>query len=394
MKRHRVLYLDIEGGFGGSSRSLYNLVTHLDLEFFEPLVLCRERGPIRERYAAKGIHCEALRLPAFRPAQRNNWLTFALFVAEMLSARQLFDRIGLLKREGGLDLLHVNHEGLALLGRRISKRHNVPWICHVRTRMHPSPWLNLSYGVINAHANRVIFITENEERHFAKFVDKRYRAEKGFVIHNAVDPAAADVTALPLFKEPKEAFRVICLGSYSSNRGTDLVPYVARALRERGREDFVFFLCGRDGSGSLLPWSRNRFATDLRKTVVESGLEKMVRLVGFVDEPERALMGCHALLQVRRRANPWGREIMEAMTFGLPVVAVGTYQGFVEQGTNGFLVERFVPESIAECLIRLKDDPDLYRRISAANREKSGRLFDASLMARRVEAIYRGLLPQ
>jgi glycosyltransferase involved in cell wall biosynthesis len=85
---------------------------------------------------------------------------------------------------------------------------------------------------------------------------------------------------------------------------------------------------------------------------------------------------------------------MEAMTFGLPVVAVGTYQGFVEQGTNGFLVERFVPESIAECLIRLKDDPDLYRRISAANREKSGRLFDASLMARRVEAIYRGLLPQ
>ena len=51
----RVLCLDIEGGFGGSSRSLYYLLKHLDRGRVAPTVWCRKPGPIQERYEALGI---------------------------------------------------------------------------------------------------------------------------------------------------------------------------------------------------------------------------------------------------------------------------------------------------------------------------------------------------
>jgi len=50
----RVLYLDKEGGFGGSSRSLYFLIKNLDRRRVEAQVVLRERGPALERLQRAG----------------------------------------------------------------------------------------------------------------------------------------------------------------------------------------------------------------------------------------------------------------------------------------------------------------------------------------------------
>lgn len=397
-----ILYLDIEGGFGGSSRSLYNLITALDRQEFHPVVICREKGPIQARYLELGIPCQVLRLPAFRPAERKNWLSFMIFLLELRALPELNRWIEKLREEWGIEILHVNHEGLALLGRWLSRKYALPWVCHVRTRMHPSTWLKMVYRIINDHARRMIFITENEERHFRKVLGEAFQTERSSVVFNALEPFRDSLAPLPLFQEPHGAFRVISLSSYSPNRGTDLVARVARSLKDKGREDFVFFLCGRLGARSLLPWRREAFLHKMERDIEELGVGHMVRIAGFVEEPERALKGCHALIQVRRHKNPWGREIMEAMSLGLPVLAWGTYEGFVEHGTNGFLVQgerqsesgEALPDvnAFAEALIRLKDDPGLYERMSTENRQKAKVLFDPSVSARKVEEIYRRVL--
>jgi glycosyltransferase involved in cell wall biosynthesis len=264
--------------------------------------------------------------------------------------------------------------------------------------MHGSPWLKMVYRRINEHAKGMIFITDNEEKHFREVLGGTFQAGKSAVVYNSLEPSQAKLHPLPLFQEPKAAFRVISLSSYSPNRGTDLVAHVARSLKDKGREDFFFFLCGRLGARSLLPWKRDEFLNKMNRGIDELGVRHMVKLAGFVEEPERALMGCHALIQIRRRQNPWGREIMEAMSQGLPVLAWGTYEGFVEHGTNGFLVRGEGKESrpdvlaFADALIRLKDDPGLYERMSTANRQKAKILFDPSVSARKVEKIYRTVL--
>lgn len=253
------------------------------------------------------------------------------------------------------------------------------------------------YRRINDHAKGMIFITENEERHFREVLGGAFQAGKAAVVYNSLTPSEAKLEPLPLFQEPKAAFRVISLSSYSPNRGTDLVAHVARTLKEKGREDFFFFLCGRLGARSLLPWKRDEFLHKMNRDIDELGVRHMVKLVGFVEEPERALMSCHALIQIRRRQNPWGREIMEAMSQGLPVLAWGSYEGFLEHGKNGFLVQGGGKESrpdvlaFADALIRLKDDPVLYERMSRANRQKAEELFNPAVSARKMEAIYQAV---
>ena len=51
----RVLYIDIEGGWGGSSRSLLYFVGHLDPNKVKPIVWHRREGPVSERLQDLGV---------------------------------------------------------------------------------------------------------------------------------------------------------------------------------------------------------------------------------------------------------------------------------------------------------------------------------------------------
>ena len=47
---HKVLHLDIEGGWGGSSKSLYNLVKVSYKNSYKPFVIHGQKGPATEWY--------------------------------------------------------------------------------------------------------------------------------------------------------------------------------------------------------------------------------------------------------------------------------------------------------------------------------------------------------
>ena len=52
-----VLCLDIEGGYGGSSRSLFQSLSNLPQGIAEPEVWCRRDGPVQALYAEARIPC-------------------------------------------------------------------------------------------------------------------------------------------------------------------------------------------------------------------------------------------------------------------------------------------------------------------------------------------------
>ena len=58
-KKIRVLCIDHEGGYGGSSRSLFYLIKNIirleDNIFFE--VWCRKKGPIQDMYKSIKVKC-------------------------------------------------------------------------------------------------------------------------------------------------------------------------------------------------------------------------------------------------------------------------------------------------------------------------------------------------
>lgn len=88
-----------------------------------------------------------------------------------------------------------------------------------------------------------------------------------------------------------------------------------------------------------------------------------------------------------------GSSVLDAMKFGLPVVAsrVGGIPEFVEDGVNGVLIAPEAADELFEGIARVVDDRALSGAINLANRAKASK-YTAARMAEAYEAVYRELL--
>jgi glycosyltransferase involved in cell wall biosynthesis len=88
------------------------------------------------------------------------------------------------------------------------------------------------------------------------------------------------------------------------------------------------------------------------------------------------------------------RVLLEAASMGLPLIAadVPGSREVVEDGVNGFLVPPREPQAISEAVLRLADAHELRQRFGDNSRSRAVSLFDSSLVAERIESLYRTLL--
>lgn len=388
-----ILYLDLEGGWGGSSRSMFYLIEHLDHARFRPIAVTRSDGPIAKKYSDINIpHVTLSNIPSFRPAERKNALAYLIYLWSRRKLNKVMVRLQEIREHENIQLVHVNHESLALVGQEIAHRLGLPWVCHVRTLLIPGIFARKVYRVIARDAAHIIFITERNRDHFHQLMGEDFSADKTSIIHNISPPVAHGLAPLPELSEPKEALRVLSLTNFSPNRGVDRIVDVAQVLRQRGREDIVFFLCGRLANTRRLPFAHNRYLENMRARIVHCKLEKTVRFPGHVSPPDRALIATDCLIKLTRESNPWGRDIIEAMSAGRCVITLGDFQEFIKDGVNGFMDIEFDAERVADHLEKLRDTPGLIYDFAQANRQKSAALFDGNARARDVAAVYTQVL--
>lgn len=395
--RPGVLYLDLEGGLGGSSRSLFYLVRAFETAFAEgapvrALVIGRA-AKLEDEYRALGVpHQTIPEIASFRPAERKNLIAYALYRWEMRRFEALAEQIGAAAHAHGVALLHVNHESLAFFGLRLSRVLGLPWVCHVRAQLNPGYFARRVYRMINARAAHIIFIAEPNRQHFAALVGSGFKVEKSSVIHNIAPPVDRTSPPHPAFLESNARLRVLSLSNFSPNRGVDRVVEVAAVLVKRGVRDIVFFLCGRLANRRRMPLARNRYLERIHERVKTEGLQEMVYFPGHIDRPMAALSASNVLIKLTRQANPWGRDIIEAMQAGVPVISLGVESPFLKDGISGFLDRDYDPERIADHLLRLRDDSELREKLGTAGRVGAEKLFDGAARAREVVDIYQRIL--
>ena len=79
----RVLCLDIEGGHGGSSRSLYHAIEGMDRSNLCIEVICKKHSNFVDKYAALNVRCNVLpEMP--RITALNNWFANIPVVKSMM----------------------------------------------------------------------------------------------------------------------------------------------------------------------------------------------------------------------------------------------------------------------------------------------------------------------
>jgi glycosyltransferase involved in cell wall biosynthesis len=365
----RVLCLDIEGGYGGSSRSLYHLLKHVDRSRVAPEVWCRRAGPIVPLYEAIGIQVriepslpKVSSLPRF---SRNIW-ALAQYLVAFARARPLRRRLAA-EINDRFDVVHFNHEAFCHLAAWLRPRVKAAFVMHNRTLLKDSWFARRQARLLTVINDINVFITERERDNIRRLAGW----DGGTVIHNVVDTPKERPQPHPVVP-PDSRFTIACLSSYSWMRGLDRLVDVALALRVMGRDDVRFVVAGNCRLIGSLPGLLGEVAArggSLADYAVARGVADRFVFLGHVSEPERVLSASHALAKPSREDNPWGRDILEALAMGLPVLACGTYDHFVKPGVSGYLYphdDNFDPVAMAADIVGLAAEPLRRLNMSAA----------------------------
>ncbi len=366
----RVLCLDIEGGHGGSSRSLHESLRHMDRSRVAPEVWCRRGGRIEALYAELGIPCRvepALPKVSSLPRISRNLIAYAGALPGFVAGRPALQALA---REVNdrFEVVHFNHEGFWLLARWLRPRAPARLVMHIRTNLWDTAFARRQIRSISRIVDRLVFITENERAHFRSLGGRG----QGTVIYNIVAPPQEGLTQHADIPRD-ERFKLACLSTYTWNRGLDRLADVAAALEAAGRSDFLFVMAGDMRLSRSLPGrlgAIGRRGGSLADYVAERGLADSFLFLGHVAQPERVLAGCQALAKPTREDNPWGRDVLEALASGKPVLSVGSWEIFVEDGVTGFLKPSFDAGEWARALIRLADDPERRRAMAEAGKAR------------------------
>jgi glycogen synthase len=195
------------------------------------------------------------------------------------------------------------------------------------------------------------------------------------IAHSGIDPA--------FISDPVErewSWRLLYVGRLDPKKG---VHDAVAALAELPAATLTI-------AGSWDPRDERALADYIR----ELGVDDRVTMLGQVAHEQLANVYREhdALLFPVQWEEPWGLVPLEAMASGCPVVATGRGGSaeYLEDGGNCLLARVGDPSSLAECVRRLADSPDLRARLRAGGTETAPRhtepVFNAAVERHLIEA--------
>lgn len=183
------------------------------------------------------------------------------------------------------------------------------------------------------------------------------------VIYNGVDPGP--FLAAAERRQPGENLRLVYTGSLLAHKGVHTAIEALGKLRQAGQLDDMTL----DIVGSGHP----DYEAHLRSRVEALGLGQHVFFCGRVPRNEiPAVLADHdVFLFTSIYEEPIARTVQEAMAARLAVVAtaVGGQAEMLEDGVNALVFPPDDAERLAQCILRLRDDPGLRHRLAAAGQQ-------------------------
>lgn len=108
--------------------------------------------------------------------------------------------------------------------------------------------------------------------------------------------------------------------------------------------------------------------SELRAQIKRLGLERHVRISGFVQSDEiSTILSNGVALILPSKEEQFGNVVIEALAMRLPIILsdnCGARDSLVRTGVNGFVVEPDNPEGLARFMCLLSDDEDLWGQFS------------------------------
>lgn len=226
------------------------------------------------------------------------------------------------------------------------RKTNIPIIFHIHSRMFNKKWNNYLYKKIFDNGKAIVL---GKELIFDinRFVDK----ENLFVLPNAIKNEVSDKEFRKIVKDRKkrEFFNILFLSNMDESKGWFKLLQACKILKDKK----ILFNCNFVGA-----WPSDKEKNKFLEYVRLNGLEKQAIYLGQKrgNEKEKIIKNSDVLVfPTEYRLETFGVVIIEAMMFGLPVIAnsIATIPSIIVDQKTGFLLKKNNAEEIAQSLEHL-----------------------------------------
>ena len=217
-KKLKILVLDIEGGHGGSSKSIYYSIKNSDSDLVDIEVWYRR---INKKFS---IQKNMTRINSYPKIHINIFEMIKYFFNFYWSNGF---RKKLISESEKFDVIHLNHYSLAHLASKIKPKINIPIVMHSRVMLYDNFFSRWQCKLISKSVDRLVFISENEKENFKKIgctVD-------GDVIYN-ISEIPKEKIKLDENLVLENRFKVACLANFAYVRGVDRLVDIAKFFKQ------------------------------------------------------------------------------------------------------------------------------------------------------------------
>jgi len=361
-----VLHIIDTTGPGGAETVFVDLVSRLPQDKYRSVVIIQGKGWVHDELVRRG----------FSP--------FVIKASGSFNWRYLLSIIKIIKNQK-IDIIQSH-----LLGSNVYSsiaglicRRPVIATFHGGVDIHSKErFLALKFAALNLGANAVVAVSESLKQEI--IARTPIKARKVTVIYNGIDTES-------FHKNKNDSLRknygwdskdiiVGCLGNIRPAKGYDVLLSAA-ALLKNNPVRFRFVIAGQ-GKGSLFE--------KLQRQRTEQMLEENVHFVGFQNDPSEFLSNLDIFL-LASTSEGFSIATIQAMASGLPVIVTrsGGPQEIVMHEQTGLMVEPGNPEQIAQALITLSDNHQLFHRIAQAGNEHAIDTFGIEKMLDAYQKLYQ-----
>jgi len=379
--RSRVLVVHQAAELYGSDRSLLDLLAGLDRSRLEPIVCVPQSGPLVDRLRALAIEVQVAPLLKVR---RGTLLAPWRLVRLVGEIRRALREIDTLVNGRGIDCVYTNTLAV-LAGALWAARNKVPHIWHVREIIdRPKVVSSCFRHLVAGLADRVICNSDETRRWIAPD-----RAARTVTIWNGTE-SLPDEVRLPEARAKARARLalptgvpvILVVGRINARKGQDLVVDAVELIRPEHQAPFRLLFVG-----GGVPQESGALDT-LKARIASSAHASRIEIHPFAEEIADYYLAADILVLPSRHPESFGRVAIEAMSYGLPVIAAahGGALEIIEEGSTGLFFRPNSAKALSVELTALLRDAELRQRMGEAGRDRHRESFHLEAYVAKVQA--------
>ncbi|NTU98576.1 glycosyltransferase family 4 protein [Candidatus Falkowbacteria bacterium] len=376
--RKKILFIDHTPFVGGAQLSLIAHVEELDVDLYEPKIICSELADglgLAKRYADANIPFLQIDMPRLRPYNFKNakrWWTSAIFLRKVL-------------KEERPDLVVTNTVRSSLTASVAARLEKIPVCWFIRDFTFP----RLLFLLFSLLPEKIIFNANATKEYYFAPSKKSEVVHIGRNFHKKLENINKDL----ILKQRLE---------WSSPETDLLVGFVGRLVVWKGAQvliEAISILLQRGFSVKAIIMGTGKNQDDdneaqILKLADDLSVADNVIFTGHVDDLVVPMAALDVLALTSIEPEPFSSAVVDSMLAGVPVVGTnigGTPEAIIDNET-GFLVCPGDPIELANALEKLVIDKDLLRSFSLRGKDRAMKFFTSAVTTCKIEKIYSSII--